>query len=199
MKSSFRLLALAALTSTSAFAVKIENCPKRIEVVYSDFRTNKTARDICADGYLDEKCDQVVQAFENLVKSIDLRHDLKLVKAAKAHCHYAAYATSDAEYPTVTAEIYTKGKKKPDRKDYLKIEDRRLGPGGIELWIYATIATMSSTELTLNAEREPGIALAIPRDSYDSYSAGGPLVFVGNAHLNAAALPLDLEEGRGER
>ena len=53
-----------------------------------------------------------------------------------------------------------------------------IGPRGILGRVYANVDSISVDEVTL-ADSDASFALAIPRDPYDSYSAGGPLVFIG--------------------
>jgi hypothetical protein len=102
-----------------------------------------------------------------------------LTRARGGRCRYE---NNDAQNSEEKIEIYTT---RGVDKLYMQTD---LGPRGILLRSYANISSMSPTKISFKEGDSASLAMAIPRYPYESYSAGGPLEFVGKASTLSASI-----------
>lgn len=120
-------------------------------------------------GDLEEvQLDAISKSIDNLAAFQSVSRTFKRSEAKNGKCVYG-YENTDME----KVEIYSQGGKD---KIYLQTN---LGPRGILMRAYASIGSVSPNEITVTGGA--GVALAIPRYPYTSYSAGGNLAFVAKA------------------
>jgi len=169
----FKTLVLGSFVALSAFAVSVEDCPENIKVTISDFEITNSLKNVLKEYDVEGTPEQekaITKAFENASETKSVKREFTRTKAKSGKCEY-----SDAEdkESLEKIEIYTtKGQDK-------LLMQTEVGPRGILLRAYANITVIAADDVAL--EDKVGIALAIPRYPYESYLAGGPLIFIGKA------------------
>jgi len=169
----FKTLVLVSFVAVSAFAVSIEDCPENIKVTVSGIEITNSVKNVLKEYDVDEKPDQekaIRKAFENASETESVKRDFERTLAKDGRCTYSDKEEKDS---LEKIEIYTtKG------QDKLMMQTE-IGPRGILLRVYANLTAISADDVAL--EDKVGIALAIPRYPYESYTAGGPLIYIGKA------------------
>jgi hypothetical protein len=174
------VLILGALTAQAASAVTTANCPGSVKIEFTQVSLNRSAEQVIQEleqtQYLDEDDkDNVRAAVENVRTLGDTVRLLALDSAKSGRC---AYGHNRHNFDG--AEIYTKKDANGVKTDRLLVEVP-VGPKGAVLRLYGIVETFSKTEVKIKSGRA-SVALALPRTPYGHYSAGGPVIFVGNVN-----------------
>lgn len=166
-----KALGLLLLLSFNAFAVQTRNCPAKLTVTYSDLVINRTLGQVIDERGTDIEAEigKLTAAYLSTQGTRALTRSMNMSAARNGRCVYRPENARDTEEKI---ELYTKG-----GKDQLMIQTD-IAPGGALLRLYAQILGLTPQKVTLS-KRPAGMALAIPRHPYDSYSAGGDLLFIG--------------------
>lgn len=169
----FIILFASSLFAVNAFAVSVKNCPEQLRFIYGEVEVTRSLEYVLEEALLGqyEEDDPFVLAIKAAYAHAEpqgfVTRTFNLVRAKNGRCSYYTKGHSNERIVLLSS----KG------KDRLMLQTL-IGPRGILGRVYATIDSLSVDEVTLSAS-DAGFALAIPRDPYDSYSAGGPLVFIG--------------------
>lgn len=163
--------AVLFFVSISAFAVTVAECPAHLKVTSKKLKIRSTLETVLekvGPDLPEEQEDAIGESYENLraLKEISVSHDF-WPGSKNGRCQY---------------------KKKGNEKIVLFTEkgvdqvffQTDLGPRGTLVRAYATVAKVSPQGVELT-EEPARIYIAIPRYPYEDYSAGGPLVGVGDA------------------
>lgn len=179
------LMAMGLLGAPSAFAVRVADCPASIQVESSGLRLNRSLQRILGEAAYSgnpadlepEVTEAITQSINTIAHTAGVTRAWPLKKAKNGLCRYETGERGDIE----EAELYTQ-----NGRDKLMVQTR-IGPRGILLRYDATVAAISKTEVRLVANIG-NMALAVPRHPYESYQAGGRLIFIGNiANLSVTA------------
>jgi len=170
----YRALFLSSFVAVSAFAVSVEDCPENIKVTVSGIEITSTVKNVLKEYGVEGTPEQekaIRKAFANASDTESVKRDFDLEpKPKNGRCVYSDKEDRDS---LEKIEIYTTN---DQDKLYMQTE---IGPRGILLRSYADIKAIAADDVAL--EDKVGVALAIPRYPYESYTAGGPLIFVGKA------------------
>ena len=166
-----KFLGLLLLLSANAFAIQTRNCPARLTVTFSDLQLNRTLGQVIDENASEHEDEiaKITAAFLSVQGTRAVTRAMDMNVARNGRCVYRPAAGRRSEEKI---ELYTK-----DGKDQLLVQSD-IAAGGALLRVYAQIETLGPTRIKL-FDRHAGMALAIPRHPYNSYSAGGSLIFVG--------------------
>ncbi len=166
------LLFALGLALSPVQAVTTSNCPANLKFTLGQIQTDKSAEDILKE-YVEFESSEMSEAIHAtmgaLAKIPSVSRDFSLDSAKGGKCVYADRVSTNEKI-----ELYTT---KGSDRFYTQTQ---LGPRGILLRAYGKIQSLGKNGLI--ADSTPvRLALAVPRYPYTSYSAGGPLIFVGEA------------------
>ena len=166
------VLFIVTLFSANAFAIQTKDCPNRLTYKYSDVELTRTLKSVLDElnDEIGDEAEKASGAYAVLGKSAAVEKTYELVTAKNGRCRYY---TKSGRFPSQERiELYSsKGKD-------IVFAQSIIGPKGVLARVYKNIESLSAdgVQLTRGNAR---VALAIPRHPYDSYSAGGSLIFVG--------------------
>lgn len=168
-----RALFVLTLVAANAVAVQTADCPEKLSVKATKLDVTMSLKKLLAiEAELAEEQEAAIKtAYEKLSNLDELEASYPLTKKANGRCLYEQSGDGIEKI-----ELYSRGGK--DRL-YFQVELGR-GTRGILARVYAEIESLSKTKVEL-VDEEGGLALAIPRYPYQSYSAGGTLQYVGDA------------------
>jgi hypothetical protein len=177
-------IAVLCLMSLNAFAVRVSECPARVSIEATELKPNRSLeqviRDYGTEGTWGEERAKIVAGYNSVLKTKSIVRTFPLVSARSGKCVYRP--TFSHGVPTEEKiEIYTKS-----GRDMLYLQTD-IAEGGVLLRMYANIDELGEDRVLL-ANEKSGMALAVPRHPYDSYDAGGDLVFIGKLEMDAQAL-----------
>lgn len=163
-----------AVFSVNAFGITVKDCPSNLTFKFKDVAVTASVKSVLKEALIEEDDQEAVQEIEvslnNLKAEKSVNVTLPLVRAESGRCAYYKKGASAKE----RALLYsTKG------RDLVMVQVP-IGPRGILARVYGELEVLKQNYVRASA-REAGLALAIPRDPYDTYTAGGSLIFVGKA------------------
>ena len=167
------VLLIGSLFAANAFAVSVKDCPERLKFTYGDVKVTRSVDYVLKEAMVSDEDpnDPYVLAIKAAYAHAEPRgyvsRTFDLIRAKNGRCSYYIKGNSDERIVLLSS----------NGKDRVMLQSL-IGPRGILGRVYATVDSLSVDEVTL-ADSDAGFALAIPRDPYDSYTAGGPLVFIG--------------------
>lgn len=177
MKNLFYAAALllsATFVNSTAGAVATSQCPQRILIDMKDFKVTRSLQYILAnDLYGDptgSEYEKVKQGLKNVAIHRGVQRLWSITQRENGRCVY----TDGKSYEK--AELYT-----TNGNSVLMIQTD-LGPNGVMLRVYASVMSVTPGGIQFSRTSSPGLSLAVPRSSYGHYSAGGPLVFIGQVN-----------------
>lgn len=177
---AFQVLVTVALLGSNAGAVSTRECPAGLEVAFRQVdlapieriwelyaeQSSMTSRD------LDDEEKQILVEVAAKINSLgEVRGEWKRTEAKNGKCSYKSDAFTGVQ-------IYSRNGKDLLLME-LELDAVRAGSSTkrVVLRVYASLLKMSPTEIQVGPVQ--GLAIGVPRSGYQSYSAGGPLVFIG--------------------
>lgn len=165
------VLALLLTTPYSAFAVTTAYCPRGLGIRVSQVSITKNLptilRELASPSFPEQNA-AVQQSISNLANQPFIQGIFPLVQAKDGRCLYQTPNLAGGKI-----ELYTE---RGVNTLYLQVP---IGPRGILLRSYMHFDLQPGRVVL--AATPAGIALAIPRYDYTDYSAGGPLIFIGQS------------------
>lgn len=160
------------LLVSNAFAIDTKNCPSRLTIHAEGLAVSQTEKFVVDHSGLEDYEDDVrlvKSAYSTLKNTREVVRSFPLSRRGSGRCIYEANRRSQEKI-----EVYTKR-----GRDQLFLQAGLGNAKGILVRVYANLDRFTSNDVVVS---EPnGMAMAIPRSIYKDYSAGGELVFVGNA------------------
>lgn len=172
------LLALLFALPLQSHAVETKMCPPKLGLQVAGFQITKSLRQVAQEAsvYSDdrESLEALATTGKNIMAAKTIERDFILIEAKNGRCIYSIPRTP-TQWTIEKIELYT-----TQGKNILYFQTH-IGPKGILLRTYSNFE-LTPGQVTLTPGKV-GIAVAIPRSNYDTYDAGGALVFVGNAQF----------------
>lgn len=167
-----KLLPILTFMATSAFAINTKDCPSNLQVKAAEISITKSIEQVLkgleSHSDVEEYTDSVKLAHGRIADFDDVSLSDALDKAKNGRCIYQVADSIEK------IELYSKG-----GVDHIYFQ-KEVGPRGILVRIYGKIASLSTDGVELT-DQKSGVAMAIPRHPYESYTAGGELIFIGIA------------------
>lgn len=174
MKLKIMILSMLILGAVTSHAVTTADCPQSLKIQISEFQVIKTSEQIVKElvdgGYGSDprEMDAVTTTLFNVLTQKKIERSWKLIKSGNGKCTYQNAQAIEK------ADVYSSNGKN------IFMAQFSMGPRGTLLRVYAQIASLQPQGIALDL-KSAGLALAIPRSNYETYSAGGPLIFFGKA------------------
>lgn len=166
-----KFITLLLLVSAPALAVQTRLCPGKLTVSFAGLELTRTLGQVIDERNTVDEAElaKLTAAYLNTQGTRAVTRAMDLDSARNGRCIYRPTTVRETEEKI---ELYTK-----NSKDLMMVQTD-IAPGGALLRVYSQILSLSNARVTLS-DRDAGLALAIPRHPYDTYSAGGELIFIG--------------------